>query len=190
LRIFEDRRGYRLAYDRGELEIMSPTSFGHDKDSNFLGFFIVALTDELALPLLPGGSVTLRRRAKQRGIESDHCFWIANASQVAGVGDLDLRIHPPPDLAVEVDVTSSSLNRLGIYAALKVPEVWRLEGNQLTFLILGSDGKYATATHSMAFPLVTPADLMTFVQQARQADNVNVVLHQFRAWIQQRLANP
>src|SRR5438132_1192825 len=75
LKVFEARPGVRLAYDRGELEILSPRL--QHEDSQFLGRLIIALTQELGLPIKAGGSVTMRRR--RRGIEADQCFWIANA---------------------------------------------------------------------------------------------------------------
>src|SRR5262249_36748647 len=126
LRAFAERPGIRLAYDRGELEMMAPL-LEHDGDSWFLGDMVFVLTEELGLPLKRGGSTTLRRRKRQRGIEADACYWIASASQMAGRRRLDLRTDPPPDLAIETDVTHSSMDRLSIYAALGVPEVWRLE---------------------------------------------------------------
>jgi Uma2 family endonuclease len=100
---------------------------------------------------------------------------------------IDLRTDPPPDLAIEVDVTSSSLNRMGIYAALRVPEVWRLDGQTLTFHVLGPDGKYITSSHSLSFPLLTPADLLRFLA-LRATLEENAVVRQFRAWIRQQLA--
>src|SRR2546423_1122100 len=109
LRAFAERPAVRLTYDRGELEIMSPL-LKHDDDAEMLGRFVVALTEELKLPLKHGGSTTLRRRKRHRGIESDECYWIANAHKMAGKRRLDLRRDPPPDLAVEVDVSKSSLN--------------------------------------------------------------------------------
>jgi Uma2 family endonuclease len=187
LRIFEDRPGDRLTYDRGELEIMSPR-MEHDDDGRFFGALVVALGDELGLPLKHGGSVTLRRRARQRGIEADESFWIANAPRMAGRRHLNLRTDPPPDLAIEVDVTSSSFNRLSIYAALGVPEVWQLEGSTLSFYVLGAKRRYTSAAASRSFPIVTPADLLEFVQQARQAGDEIAVLRQFRAWVRQRRA--
>src|SRR5436190_2473960 len=137
---------------------MSPT-LEHDDDGRFLGDLVFVLTEELGLPLKRGGSTTLRRRLRRRGVEADACFWIANAHRMAGRRRLDLRTDPPPDLAVEVDVTHSSMNRLGIYAALGVPEVWRLDGDSLTFHVLGADGAYAAAGASKSFPLVEPAIL-------------------------------
>ena len=187
LRAFAERPAIRLTYDRGELEIMSPL-LEHDDDGELLGELVFTLTDELGLPLKRGGSTTLRRRLKQRGIEADKCFWIANAHRMAGRRRLALRTDPPPDLAIEVDVTCSSLDRMSIYAALGVPEVWRLQGDTLTFHILGADGDYATADCSRAFPQITPADLLGFLQEARQAGDENVVIRRFRKWIRQHRA--
>jgi Uma2 family endonuclease len=187
LRIFAEQPGVRLTYDRGELEIMSPT-LEHDDDGRFLGDMVYVLTDVLGLPLKRGGSVTLRRRLRRRGIEADECFWIANAPCLAGRRRLDLRVDPPPDLAIEVDVSHSSLDRLPIYAALGVPEVWRLEGDSLLFYLLGPGPAYLIGPASRWFPLVTPADLLGFLQQARQAGDQNPVLRQFRDWVRQRQA--
>jgi Uma2 family endonuclease len=189
LRAFAERPGIRLTYDRGELEIMSPL-LEHDDDGRFLGRLVVALTEELGLPIKGGGSVTLRRRKKRRGVEGDESFWIANAHRMAGRRRLDLRTDPPPDLVIEVDVTHSSLNRLSIYAALGVPEVWRLDGKTLTFYALDQKGAYQSVSASRSFPLVTPADLLGFLQQAGQAGDENPVLRQFRAWVRQRHAAP
>src|SRR5262249_54893083 len=124
LRAFAERPGIRLTYDRGTLEIMSP-SHGHDTDARFLGRLVVTLTEELGLPIKGGGSTTFRRRRRRRGLEPDDCYWIANEPRVRGKRKINLRVDPPPDLCIEVDVTHSSLNRLSIYAALNVPEVWR-----------------------------------------------------------------
>jgi Uma2 family endonuclease len=185
LHIFAERPGIRLTYDRGELEIMSPR-LEHDNDGRLLGLLVGALTMELGLPIKRGGSTTLRRRLRQRGIEADECFWISNAPRMAGRRRLDLRRDPPPDLAIEVDVTHSSLDRLAIYAVLGVPEVWRLDANNLDFHVLGAEGTYTAAATSLAFSFLTPADLFRFLDQARQAGDENAVERQFRDWIRQQ----
>jgi Uma2 family endonuclease len=166
---------------------MSPL-LEHDDDSRVLCQLVVALTDELGLPVKFGGSTTLRSRLYQQGIEADECFWIANAHRLAGRRRLDLRIDPPPDLAIEIEVSRSSRKRMPIYATLGVPEVWRLAGDTLTFHVLAADQRYEIAAVSRSFPLVTPADLLDFLQQARQAVDENVVVRQFRDWIRQRRA--
>ena len=87
---------------------------------------IFTLTQELHLPFHLGRSTTLRRRRKQRGLEPDDCYWIAHASDMRGKTAFNSRTDPPPDLAIEVDITHSSLDRMAIYAKLRVPEVkWR-----------------------------------------------------------------
>src|SRR5207237_1623370 len=116
----------------------------------------------------------------------DEIFWIANAPRMAGRRRLDLRRDPPPDLAVEVDVTHGSLNRLQIYAALGVPELWRLKGKKLTFYVLAADGAYAEAAVSRAFPLLAPGDLLPFIEEMRQTADVIPVLRKFRAWVSRR----
>jgi Uma2 family endonuclease len=182
LRVFADRRGVRLTYDRGRLEIMSPR-LEHDDESRLLGLFVFVLAEELKKPLHPGGTVTMRRQLHERGIEADECFWIENAPRMRGRRRLNLRIDPPPDLAIEVDVTHSSLDRLDIYAALRVPEIWRLDGDVLKFFVLGNDGLYADAARSRSFPMVTPADLLRFLRKARRAGDDIPVLRSFRAWV-------
>jgi Uma2 family endonuclease len=184
LRAFAERPGIRLTYDRGELEIMAPL-YAHDSDDRFVNHLVLALAEELGLPLLYGGSTTMRRRLKRRGIEPAECYWIANAHRMRGVRKLDLRRDPPPDLAIEVDVTHSSLDHLAIFAALKVPEVWRLEGDFLTFHVL-EDTHYVEATTSRSFPQVGPSDLLAFLQRFRQADDVNPIIRDFRTWIREK----
>lgn len=188
LRVFAERPGVRLTYDRGELEIISPL-LEHDDDADLLGALVRLLTEELSLPVHGGGSVTLRRRRQKRGLEPDRCYWIATAPQMAGRRRLDLRRDPPPDLAIEADVSHSSLDRMRIYAGLKVPEVWRLETDTLTFHVLGADGKYSAALTSRSFPMVTPADLLGFLQQSRQASDQNTVIRQFREWVRRRFGS-
>src|SRR5262249_46025463 len=158
----------------GELEITLPL-YEHESDGRLLGRLVGVLTEELGLPLKSGGTVTIRRRRQRRGLEPDEGFWIANAHRMAGHRRLDLRVDPPPDLAIEVDATRSSLNRMSIYANLGVPEVWRLRDGVLTFYRLSS-GAYTVTSNSISFPFLTAADLLPFLQQAIQAQDENAVV--------------
>jgi Uma2 family endonuclease len=185
LRTFSDRPGVRLTYDRGALEIMA-LSHEHENRSFLLGRLVVALTEELGLPLKGGGSTTFRRRRRQRGIEPNNCYWIANESLVRSKDKIDLRNDPPPDLALEIDVTHSSIDRLSIYVALCIPEVWRQEGQVLDFHILGVNGKYSVSPTSRAFPKLTSADLLPFLALRGQIDE-NAIVRQFRTWVHQHL---
>jgi Uma2 family endonuclease len=186
LRAFAGRRGVRLTYDRGVLEIMSPLH-EHETDVDFLGQLAVALTEEMGLTRKAGGSTTFRRRKRRRGLEPDRCYWIASEPLVRGKRDINLRKDPPPDLAIEVDVTSSSLDRMAIYASLGIPEVWRMDDAGLTFHVLGPDGKYAPSPRSKSFPPVAPADLTRFLAMRAQLDE-NAVVQQFRVWFRQQAA--
>ncbi len=186
LRFFEERPGYRLTYDRGMLEIMSPL-LAHDNAGYLLGRLVDILTEELNLPIKAGGSTTFRRRKRERGLEPDNCCWIANEAAMRGKLDVDLRTDPPPDLAIEIDVTNSSLDRMGIYRSLRVPEVWRLEGDVLTFNILQPKRGYAVQAQSLAFPKVTPADLLNFLALRGQLDETTIA-KQFREWVRQHIA--
>jgi Uma2 family endonuclease len=185
LRIFAEYPAVRLTYDRGRLEIVSPI-LKHDNVSRFLVLLIGALTDELDLPLVAGGGTTLRRRLRQKGAEPDECFWIANASRMEGRQRLDLGRDPPPDLAIEIDVTSSSLPRMPIFGALGVPEVWRWSKGKLSFHVRDSRGIYRTAARSRTFPLISPLDLLPFVQEAERSLNQTPLLRRFRKWVRQR----
>jgi Uma2 family endonuclease len=157
----------------------------HEEPAYLLGRFIDVLTEELQLPCRPGRCVTLRRRRKQRGLEPDNCYWIANAVAVQGKGRIDLRADPPPDLAIEIDVTSSSLDRMSIYAALGVPEIWRLTPAGLNFSVLVAS-TYQVQPNSLAFPRLTVADLTGFVAQFGQADSTDLV-RQFREWVRRHM---
>src|SRR5262249_33632093 len=155
----------------------------HDDHGRFLGQLVHVLTEELHMPLKSGGSTTMRRQLYERGIEADESFWIANAERMKGRRRLELRRDPPPELAIEVDVRRSCLDRLAIYAALRVPEVWRLEGDDLHFYVLGPKGKYELAEHSQSFPLIIPSMLLGFLHKARKAGDENPVIRAFRSWV-------
>jgi Uma2 family endonuclease len=187
LRIFEEKRGFRLTYDRGTLEIMSP-SWEHEAPAMLLATFIDVLTEELRLPRRGGGSVTLRRKLKRRGLEPDKCYWLASTPQMRGKKHLDLRTDPPPDLAIEVDVTSSSLDRMGIYAALGVAEIWRLSHGALTFHEL-SGKAYRPRPDSLSFPGLIPADLTQFLSQYAETDDMSLTM-MFRAWVRSKWPAP
>lgn len=187
LKVFESKPRLRLTYDRGALEIMVPSQ-EQEGDSSFLGWMILILAKEFKLPVRSGGSTTIKRKRMKKGLEPDKCFWIANAAKMAGVRQLDLKVHPAPDLAIEVDVTNSSLDRFGIYRKLGVRELWRLDGDELRFYKLGTDKKYAEAANSPTFVGITPADLMVFVKQARGVVDENQTADAFQVWVRQRIA--
>jgi Uma2 family endonuclease len=146
-------RPIRLTYDRGDLELMSPLA-KHERYKQLLGRVVEVVTEELDIPMIAAGSTTFSREDVDRGLEPDQCFYIANAGRIHDQTRIDLNTDPPPDLAVEIDITSSSLDRLGIYAALAIPEVWRFDGETLDVLLLQADGTYSSCANSSAFPFL------------------------------------
>jgi Uma2 family endonuclease len=184
LRAFAERPSLRLTYDRGALELMT-LALEHESLVRFFSLLILALTLELGLPLKGGGSTTFRRRRRRRGLEPDECFWIASEPLVRGKERIDLRRDPPPDLALEVDISYSTLDRLSIYAALRVPEVWRYDGQTIAFHILGLDGRYTVAAQSKAMPQVLSCDLGGLLSLRGTMDE-NAMFRHFQAWAKQR----
>lgn len=119
-----EARSTRIAYHQGKIEFMTPL-WEHENRNWQIGRLIILLIEELNLEYELGGSVTLKRPERAAGKELDLCYYIQNAALVRGNTELDLTSLPPPDLAVEVDITNSSLNQLDLYADIGVPEVWR-----------------------------------------------------------------
>lgn len=186
LKACDERPTIRLTYDRGRLQIMT-ISFEHERYGYFLGRLAVTLTEELGLAVLGGGSTTFRRYAKRRGLEPDNCYWIASEPKVRGKLKIDLRDDPPPDLAIEIDISRSSLRRMSIYASLGVPEVWRFDGTTLFFHRLQPNESYEVAAESGIFPGLRPNELVRFLDRLER-DEENAVIRQFRTWIRSRAA--
>jgi Uma2 family endonuclease len=183
LRGLEDRH-VRLTFDRGVLELMT-LSHEHESEGYLLGRLVDTLTDVLAVPVKGGKSTTFKRKKRRRGLEPDACWWIQNEAKVRGKKKIDLAVDPAPDLALEIDISRSSLNRLAIYAALGVPEIWRFDGQRLSFLALRDSTEYEAAPQSLAFPGLRPEDLLPFLAMHHQLDETTVV-RQFRAWAEKR----
>jgi Uma2 family endonuclease len=173
--------GIRFAYDRGDLEIMS-LSYEHERFHTLLGRIVETLTEELGIPIASAAATTLKHQLKQRGVEADESYYIAHEADVRGKLDLDLQRDPPPDLAIEVDVSYSSLDKLGIYAALGVPELWRYEGRALHVYVLQDGGDYAERESSAAFPFLPLGEVKQFLDRAATMDETTWI-RSFRAWV-------
>jgi Uma2 family endonuclease len=182
-RIFTGHRAVRLTYDRGTLEIRT-TSPEHESYRRLLARFVDVLTEELNMPMVGYGSMTFRM-PRRRGLEPDECYWFTQAGPMRGRGEIDFRRDPPPDLVLEVDITSSSVDRMAIYASLGVVEVWRFDGVALTFHVLQPDRTLQEQPASRAFPGVTSPDLFGFLMQRGQRDETDLI-RSFRAWVRQQ----
>lgn len=180
-----DERPIRFTYDRGTLEIMT-LSHGHENTAELISRLILALTEELDIPIHSGGSTTFKKLAKKKGLEPDKCYWIQHELQMRGKKDFDFDTDPPPDLAVEVDITSSSLNRMAIYAALGIPEVWRFDGESLRVYLLGEDGKYHETDQSPTFPYLPLEKVLRFLRASDEQDETSLV-RSFRRWVREQI---
>ncbi|MEH2088296.1 Uma2 family endonuclease [Nostoc sp.] len=184
LRDTGEDRGSRFAYDCGVLEIMTPL-FEHENPKIQFDRFIFALAVELKIKIRSAGSTTLKRQPITKGIEPDTCYYIQNEPLIRGKQELDLRTDPAPDLAVEIDITSSSVNKFNIYAALGVGELWRYDGEVLKFYQLVAS-EYIEIKSSIAFPLISVSDMNKFIQQSKTMDEIDLV-QSFRAWVQGKI---
>jgi Uma2 family endonuclease len=177
-----DRR-LRLTYNRGNLEIMAPSP-EHEIGKKVMGRFVETLAEETDLQIYPLGSTTFKR-PELSGAEPDECFYIRRIGAVRGKKRLDLTEDPAPDLVVEIDVTSSSNNRLQVYADLGVAEVWIYDGVSLGIKQL-QDGTYITSQMSQFFVNIPIPEIAEFLQQAKTMDYLELV-KAFRQWVRRQI---
>jgi Uma2 family endonuclease len=176
-------RQIRLTYNRGNLEIMVPSP-EHERFKTIMGRFVETLAEELEVRIEPLGSTTFKR-PELSGAEPDECFYIQNISAVKGKKRIDLNQDPPPDLVVEIDITSRSANSLQIYRDLGVPEVWIYNGSHLRINRL-ENGKYVECENSLAFPSLPILEIVTFLEQAETMDYLELV-KAFRNWVKSQI---
>lgn len=179
-----EQAGIRLTYDRGTLEIMTPLA-PHEKYSELLGNFVEVVTDELNQEICSLGSLTCKREDLARGLEPDKCFYIQNEDLVWNKEQIDFHQDPPPDLAIEIDITSSSIDRLALYASLGVPEVWRYDGTRLIIYQLEENG-YVEGDVSRTFPFLPQAEIMRFLE-LRKTTKEKALLRLFRRWVKSQI---
>jgi Uma2 family endonuclease len=178
-----DERNIRINYDRGVLELMT-LSPRHEWLKRLISQFIDILTLELKIRRRSAGSFTLRRKALDRGAETDDCFYIQHEPQVRGRDDIDLESDPPPDLGIEIEVSRSALDRMGIFAAIRVGEVWAYNGSRLRVHVLDPTGHYAESERSRCFPFLPIREVETFLNRRHELDETSLV-DEFREWVRQ-----
>jgi Uma2 family endonuclease len=183
-RALEDRPNLRLTYDRGALEIMT-TSHEHEAWKKRLNRLIEMLLDELGMPFESGGNMTFQREDLACGIESDDCYWIANEPAMRGRDDFKPLLDPPPDLALEIEYSRSALNRMAIYAALRIPEVWRYDGRRLSVHVLVGNG-YVEQDQSPTFPVLPVRDIPQFLVADRRKNSL-MRRREFLMWVRRHL---
>jgi len=174
-------RPTRVTYWHGSIEMMAPLA-EHEMVKKAIARLIEALAVEANLSMLPYGSTTFRREDREGGLEPDECYYLKNAGRVRGMKKFDPEVHPPPDLAIEIDITRRSIPRQPIYADLGVPELWRHDGIRFSVLHLRRDGKYRAASKSVAFPFLPIGTFAKFIKRMLAEDQTTVV-REFQAWV-------
>jgi Uma2 family endonuclease len=185
VRELESQPSKRLTYDNGLLEIFMPLP-PHERYKRWVGRFVETLTESLDIEICSLSACTWSRKDLAKGVEADECYYIQHEALIRGRVDIDLTIDPPPDLAIEIDITSPSIPRLPIYSALGVPEVWRLDGEKMVILFR-VDGQYQEVAASIALPIVTPEILQSWLTQATTVGETTWV-KALRGWVRETIA--
>lgn len=180
----EESSSMHFTYDHGTLEIMllSPE---HENYSDVLVLFVNILAIERGIDINSFGSATFRREDFARGFEPDACFYIQNETKVLGKKRLDLRVDPPPDMVIEVDVTHQSLNKFPIFAGFGIPEVWRYDGERMGIFLLTA-GQYLEQAESKVWPKVTGKILTEFVDASQYLKRTDWV-RRLQTWARRNL---
>jgi Uma2 family endonuclease len=178
-----DRRS-RLVYCDSKLELRMPLP-EHEKIKRFLAMVVEICLDRLELDWEAYGSTTLKRCDRGVGIEPDECFYIRNATDMAGLRRIDLTVDPPPDLAIEVDVTS--VTRLEAYAAIGVPELWRYRENAVEIWRLDESGRYVRAQGSQVVAGLPVLEAIALFLPRLHERTLSQVKRELRQWLETRV---
>jgi len=181
--------GLRMFYCEGRLTLLTE-SRRHGFNSRCLFLFVLALAEGLKIPCTVAASATFRRRKRRGGVEGDETFYFGpNAEIMRGGKDIDLETQPPPDLAVEVEVSHSADDAVKAWGCVGVPEVWRFDPTEwtCTFWKRRRNGTYQPITHSLAFPMLAAEDV---VGRMKLADEMDLVEWQgrVRRWVRRTIA--
>ncbi|QHG17611.1 Uma2 family endonuclease [Nostoc sp. ATCC 53789] len=178
-----EKRASRISYSHGWLEIMVPLP-EHEKDKELIGDLVKILLEILQIDFEPFGSTTLKNERMQQAVEQDTSFYIQNQAAVIGKNRIDLTIDPPPDLAIEIDITSRT--RFENYEILGVPELWRHTQQGLEIYLL-KEGKYIKSGSSPNFHNIPIVELVNkYVQQCLTIGR-SQAMRNFRDWVKDNL---
>ena len=178
-----ENRGSRIAYDQGKLEIMTPLP-EHEVNKVYISNFVEILLEELDIEFCPLGSTTFKNQLMLKGIEPDSCFYIENEAVVRGKNRLDLTVDPPPDLALEIDITNRSHPE--IYQSLGVPELWRYQRDKLQILLL-VNGQYIESNQSANFPNFALIETIPQYLIQCRTEGRNKGIKAFRNWVRKQI---
>jgi Uma2 family endonuclease len=176
--IFAESRVF-MTYDDGQLELRMPLK-EHERASQLLDYIAAFVAHYLNIRMDSLGSTTFRASNVEKGLEPDKCYYINNIDKVLSTRRLDLAVDPPPDLAIEVEITTSLIPRIPIYRKLGIPELWRYDGKNLTIELL-KDDDYVAAKNSRAFPKLTPSLLLRWIKIGERS-SYSAMLRSVEQW--------
>jgi Uma2 family endonuclease len=162
---YRDRSVPHFSYDRGLLEIMSPST-PHERDNRTIALLAEIVAEELGINVIDVGSMTFKRRDLEQGFEPDSSFYIQHEAVVRERTQIDLAVDPPPDLVIEIEVSHPAIAKLPMFAAMGIPEVWRFDGERIVILRL-EGGTYHETAKSLAFPFLTGEVVTRFLVESR-----------------------
>ncbi len=181
LREMPENQNIRMTYDRGELEIVSP-SRAHEAIAELLAIMIEIWSLESDVGIAPCGMMTISRADLDLGFEPDKCYYVQHEPQVRDEEEIDFAIDPPPDLAIEVEISHNLSKKMRIYAAFGVPELWHCRGRELKVYELAAGGNYVLRDTSICFPNLPIAKIEEIVRQLG-AVRRTTLLRSFRDWV-------
>jgi Uma2 family endonuclease len=175
----DTRRLPRINYSQGWLEFMVP-GFEHEDDKKIIGNLVEVILEEMDIEFRGLASTTLRSSNAQKAVEADECFYIQYEKAIRGKKKIHLDFDPPPDLAIEIDITHRS--HFDSYEKLGVPELWRFNGKELMILIL-ENGSYSESQISRQFPNLSIKQIIPDYLEKSKQDGRNKTIKAFRHWL-------
>lgn len=176
-----DEQPTRINYANGTCEIMT-ISVEHEGYKDAIGYMLGAIAVEFKVPIATRGSATLKLESKEKALEADQCCWVANEAVIRPLKRLDLTIHPPPDLVVEIDITHAVVDRESIYAAIGVPEMWHFDARTGLTAWERVDEEWARIEFSKSLPMIRVSDLNPFLRRWWE-DGHTAVMTDFQDWL-------
>lgn len=181
-----EHRGTKLSYSHGTLEIMTPL-LEHEKAKSIIGNIVEFLLEELQIDYEPSASTTFKNFNMNQGVEPDESFYIASRNAVIGKDKIDLTVDPPPDLAIEIDITSRT--EFDNYQGLGVPELWRFRRDGTLQINVLRQGKYVDSKTSPTFPqLPNLAEMIAQCIQQSKEIGTSSALRNFKVMVRELLS--
>ncbi|HKY30100.1 MAG TPA: Uma2 family endonuclease [Pyrinomonadaceae bacterium] len=183
LRDHPDAAMPRFTYDRGEL-LINRNSALHEQLKCTFELVVALLTEVFEIECTSYGSTTFKRKDLQRGFEPDCCFYSKHESRMRGRKRINLPKDPPPELVIDINISSPSIRKLPVFAAFGIPEAWQFAGDELHIFVL-HDQEYTESKNSLVLPQVTGEAISKFILESLEIGRLEWV-KKLQAWARQK----